>query len=117
MHFLNMIHIVQGLQRVDNLGMRFILLQHLTADRDGDGIYRQAAAHVGRILLNLINPQSQATDHRNEVLEGNAVCKFQMNFKMIGTIIECRFQRRKPAKDAQQSCKSREADRIAAHAQ
>ena len=108
-----MIDIIQGFQRINDFRMRFIFLQHLTADRNGYGINGKAAAHISRVLLYFIYCQAEPADYSDKVLQADTACQFKMHFEMVGPVVKSNLQRREPEKDTQQGRKSGNSDRVA----
>ena len=66
-HFLNIIHIIQRSERLDDLAVLFVLLKFRTVNGKGDGEYAEAGVQVRWIRLNIVDADTERADSLDEI--------------------------------------------------
>ena len=74
----------------------------LLAHGQRNGIHAQAGVDIRRVGLNIVDFQSKRSHRGDEALQIFSVFQFQMHFKVIGTVFEVDFKRRKQRQTAYQ---------------
>ena len=83
-----MIHIVERIQCGYYIFMRFEFFQQFRIDADTDGIDTQTGLEIRRVEFDIIDLHAQFPDRGNKVLQVMGIGEFQMDFKVIGSVLE-----------------------------
>lgn len=111
---LNMRHIIQRPQSLDDLAVLLVFPQFLLCYRKRDGIHAQTRMHISRIQLDIIDFQPQTPYRRDKILQVSHIFQLQMHFKVIGQIDQIFLQNRQHSKADQQCGKTARGDGIEA---
>ena len=80
--------VVQGSQGIDDLLVALVFFQFLVADGKGHGIDADAGALVGRIVLYVVDLHAQLADRGREEGQAFGGVEFQVDFKVVGLVVE-----------------------------
>ena len=92
--------------------MLFVLLQFLTGHSKGNREDADAGIQVGRVGFNIVDTDAQGPDGGDEIRQIAFVFQFQMDFKVVGAVLQVLFQYRKTGHAGQHGEKQPHCHRI-----
>lgn len=111
-----MVYIFQATQGLHDFRMGLIFFQFFTVNGNGDRVHAETGICICRVRFDIVDPQSQTANRSNKVMQETAVFEFQMDLKMVGSVLQIPFQSRKSRKAAEQNGKNDQRDGVVARA-
>lgn len=100
--FFNMINIVKRAECLNDFPVGLVLFQLCAENGEGDGEHAQTRTNISLIRFNIVDSQTKLTADGNEVTQIVAVLQLQMDFKMVGAVVQVHLDRWEPCEDAQE---------------